>query len=204
MRSPPPQGSAPRPPDPRPDPHATAGRGAGPEFPAGADPSGEALSAPDAAVVERAIAAHAATPGGLLPLFHAIQDAIGWVPRAAMPRIAAALNWSRADVYGVLTFYHDFRTAPPGRRVVKLCRAEACQAAGANALIREVEARCGVALGGTRADGAVTLEPVYCLGNCALSPSALVDGELRGLVTADGLLLELSADVAETRAGGGR
>ncbi len=157
---------------------------------------------PDAALaVERALAAHQGRPGALLPILHAVQDALGYVPPDALPRIAAALNLSRADVHGVVTFYHDFRDAPPGRHVVKLCRAEACQAVGSDELVSDVCARFGTALGTTRADGAVTLEPVYCLGNCALGPSAMVDGELRGRVTASGLAAELP-DVPAARPGG--
>jgi formate dehydrogenase subunit gamma len=133
--------------------------------------------------VERAIADHASTPGGLLPLLHAVQDAIGFVPPEAVPDIALALNLSRADVAGVISFYHDFRSGPPGRHVLKLCRAEACQAMGADALAEHVRARLGIEFHATRADGSVTLEPVYCLGNCACAPALLVDGQLRGRVT---------------------
>lgn len=129
-------------------------------------------------VVRSALAAHRDRPGALLPVFHAIQDRLGYVPPAALDPIAQALNLSRADVYGTLTFYHDFRTTPPGRHVLKLCRAEACQAVGSDALIAEVERRYGATLGSTREDGALTLEAVYCLGNCALGPSAQVDGRL--------------------------
>ena len=146
---------------------------------------------PNAAAVERAIAAHVGRPGALLPILHAIQDAIGFVPPDAVPRIASALNLSRADVHGVVTFYHDFRDVPPGRHVVKLCRAEACQAVGSETLVGEVCERFGTPMGTTRADGAVTVEAVYCLGNCALGPSAMVDGELRGRVTASSLAAEL-------------
>ena len=118
-----------------------------------------------------------------MPVLHAIQDALGYVPPDALPRVALALNLSRAEVHGVVTFYHDFRTSPPGRRIVKICRAEACQSMGAEALVAHAEASLGVALGATRGDGWVTLEPVYCLGNCACSPAVLIDGELHGRVT---------------------
>lgn len=158
------------------------------------------LPAETAAVVERALQQHAGQRGCLLEVLHRIQDALGYVPPEARDRIAEALNLSRADVHGVLTFYHDFRSAPPGRHVVKLCRAEACQASGSERLVRETEARLGVGVGATRPDGAVTLEAVYCLGNCALGPSALVDGELRGRVTAD----SLAAEVLATPEGGRR
>jgi len=143
------------------------------------------------AAVERAIAAHVGRPGALLPILHAVQDALGFVPPDALPRIAHALNLSRADVHGVVTFYHDFRNAPPGRHVVRLCRAEACQAVGSEEVVRDVCERFGTKMGTTRADGALTVEPVYCLGNCALGPSALLDGALRGRVSASGLAAEL-------------
>ena len=114
--------------------------------------------------------------GALLPLLHAIQHKLGHVPDAAVPHIAAALNLSRAEVHGVVTFYHDFRRAPAGAHVVKLCRAEACQARGGAAIEAAAAERLGVAMGGTRSDGRVTLEPIYCLGLCATGPNALVDG----------------------------
>jgi formate dehydrogenase subunit gamma len=124
------------------------------------------------------LAQHAARPGALLPILHAVQDEWGHVPRAALPAIAEALNISRAEVHGVMTFYHDLRAVPPGRRVIRLCRAEACQAAGAEALCAQARARLGVDWGGTSADGAVTLEQVFCLGLCACGPAAMVDGKL--------------------------
>ena len=114
--------------------------------------------------------------GALLPLLHAWLEQFGHVDDAAIPMIAEALNLSRAEVHGVVTFYHDFRRHPAGRHVVKLCRAESCQARGAAALEREMIERLGVAMHQTRADGGVTLEPVYCLGLCAIGPAALVDG----------------------------
>lgn len=114
--------------------------------------------------------------GALLPLLHAVQAEMGHVPDAAVPHIAAALNLSRAEVHGVVTFYHDFRRAPAGAHVVKLCRAEACQARGGAAIEAAAAERFGVAMGATRSDGRVTLEPVYCLGLCATGPNALVDG----------------------------
>lgn len=122
-------------------------------------------------------------PGALLPIFHRIQDRLGYVPQDALPEIAQALNLSRAEVHGVMSFYHDFRTVPAGRCVVKVCRAEACQAMGANALVRHAEQRIGTPLGSTCADGSITLEATYCLGNCALSPAVMVDGALKGRVT---------------------
>lgn len=118
--------------------------------------------------------------GPLLPILHAHQDAFGHIPEAAVPVIAQALNLSRAEVHGVVTFYHDFRREPAGRHVLKLCRAEACQAMGADRLVGHAEQRLGTALGQTSSDGSVTLEPVYCLGLCATAPSAMIDGRLVG------------------------
>lgn len=122
--------------------------------------------------------------GATLPILHALQEAFGYVPEAAEPMIAQALNLSRAEVHGVLTFYPDFRREPPGRHVLKLCRAEACQSAGGDALAVHAENRLGVSFGATSADGAVTLEPVYCLGLCATAPSAMLDGRVVGRVDA--------------------
>lgn len=141
----------------------------------------EAASAPMGADADaQAICArHRNDPAALLEIFHDIQDRAGHVPEGVLPTIADALNLSRAEVYGVLSFYHDYRRAPAGPVVVKLCRAEACQAMGALALIDDVCARRGVVLGGTSEDG-VTIEPVYCLGNCALAPAAMVNGRLLG------------------------
>jgi formate dehydrogenase subunit gamma len=124
------------------------------------------------------IAEHRGLEGPLLPILHAIQQAFGCVPEQAVPIIAEALNLSRAEIHGVVTFYHDFRQQPAGRHVLKLCRAEACQAAGGDALAARAEARLGVRFGGTTKDGRVTLEPVYCLGLCSVSPSAMIDGRI--------------------------
>ena len=134
-------------------------------------------------VVEGALALHRETPGALLPVFHAIQDELGYIPPERLPRIASAVNQTRAEVHGVLTFYHDFRTSPPGRHVVKLCRAEACKAMGCDDVAEHAQRRLGVRFGETRVDQAVTLQAVYCLGNCALAPSAMIDGRLHGRVT---------------------
>ena len=133
--------------------------------------------------VERAsalIADHIGLQGPLLPILHAFVAEFGYVDEAAEPLIAEALNISRAEVHGVVTFYHDFRQVPAGRHVVKLCRAEACQAAGGDALAARAEARLGVVLGNTTADERVTLEPIYCLGLCATAPSAMLDGRVVG------------------------
>jgi formate dehydrogenase subunit gamma len=139
------------------------------------------------ALVAEVLRAQGTDPAALLPIFHALQDRLGFVPLGTLPLIAKALNVSRADVYGTLTFYHDFRTSPPGRHVVKLCRAEACQAVGCERLAEEASAAWQVRFGGTSPDGQISLEPVYCLGNCALGPSALVDGRLLGRTTLERL-----------------
>lgn len=126
------------------------------------------------------IAEHKHLDGATMPILHAMQETFGFVPDPVVPMIAETLNLSRAEVYGVLTFYHDFRREPPGRTVVKLCAAEACQSMGSTALTTYAEEKLGVAMGETSADGRVTLEPIYCLGLCACAPSALVDGQLVG------------------------
>jgi formate dehydrogenase subunit gamma len=113
-------------------------------------------------------------------MLHALQAAFGYVPEPAIPMIAHALNLSRAEVHGVFTFYHDFRHEPAGRHVLKLCHAEACQAAGGDALAARAEAKLGIAMGNTTADERVTLEPIYCLGLCATAPSAMLDGRVVG------------------------
>ena len=118
--------------------------------------------------------------GPLLPILHALQEEFGYIDEAAEPLIAEALNITRAEVHGVVTFYHDFRRSPAGRHVLKLCRAEACQAAGGDPLAAHAAARLGVEMGTTAPDGSVTLEPVYCLGLCAVAPSAMLNGRLIG------------------------
>ena len=135
------------------------------------------------AAIDAAIERLRALDGALLPILHAIQDEIGFVPREAVPRLALALNLSQADVHGVISFYHDFRSAPPGRHVMRLCRAEACQAMDGEALAERLETKHGARFGATTADGAITLEPVYCLGNCACAPSLMLDGKTHGRVT---------------------
>ena len=126
------------------------------------------------------IAEHSHLKGSTLVILHALQEAFGYVPEPAIPMIAAALNLSRAEIHGVFTFYHDFRHEPAGRHVLKLCRAEACQAAGGDALAARAEAKLGIKLGNTTPDELVTLEPIYCLGLCATAPSAMLDGRLVG------------------------
>jgi formate dehydrogenase subunit gamma len=141
------------------------------------------LSPLDRAAIHEACERHRELPGALLPILHAVQQALGYVPKDAVPLIAGALNLSLAEVHGVLTFYHYFRQQAPGRHVVHLCRAEACQSVGAAALEAHARTSLGIELHGTTADGAVTLEPVYCLGNCALGPSVMIDERLHGRVT---------------------
>ncbi|WP_245602941.1 formate dehydrogenase subunit gamma [Leisingera methylohalidivorans] len=128
------------------------------------------------------ISDHLHLEGALLPILHALQNACGRIPQEATPLIADALNISKAEVHGVISFYHDFREVPAGRHVVKICRAEACQAVGGNALAEAALARLGVEWHGTTGNGAVTLEPVYCLGLCACGPAAMVDGKVHGRV----------------------
>jgi formate dehydrogenase subunit gamma len=134
----------------------------------------------DSVVASRIIRAHLDREGPLLPILHELQSVFGYIPEPAVPLIADMLNLSRAEVHGVVTFYHDFRKETAGRHVIKLCRAEACQACGGDALAERAEARLGVKLGNTTSDGRVTLEPVYCLGLCSTAPSAMVDGRLVG------------------------
>jgi formate dehydrogenase subunit gamma len=124
-------------------------------------------------------------PGALLPILHAVQEELRFVPKDAVPLIARELNLSVAEVHGVVSFYHYFLQERPGRRVMHLCRAEACQALGSVALEAHVKAKLGVDYHGTTRDGAITLEPVYCLGNCALGPSLMIDQRLHGRVTAE-------------------
>jgi formate dehydrogenase subunit gamma len=120
--------------------------------------------------------------GATLPILHALQETFGCVPTDAVPLVAEALNLSRAEVHGTVTFYHDFRKEPPGRRVLKLCRAESCQAAGGDALAARAEQKLGVTMGETTLDRRVTLEPVYCLGLCHSSPAAMLDSHVFGML----------------------
>src|ERR1700748_744708 len=126
------------------------------------------------------IAEHSHLEGATLVILHALQDAFGYVPEQAIPMVAQGLNLSRAEVHAVFTFYHDSRHQPAGRHVLKLCRAEACQAAGGDALAARAEAKLGIAIGNTTTDDRVTLEPIYCLGLCATAPSAMLDGRVVG------------------------
>ncbi|BBK29623.1 formate dehydrogenase gamma subunit [Stella humosa] len=137
----------------------------------------------DAAVVIEIAEGLRGLDGPLLPILHAVNDRLGHVDQRAVPLIADILNLSRAEVHGVVGFYHDFRRAPAGRHRVQVCRAEACQAMGGEALASRLEQVFGVPFGQTTVDGRVTLEAVYCLGNCALSPAAMIDGEPVGRAT---------------------
>lgn len=141
------------------------------------------LEAAQRALIEATCTRLRSLPGALLPILHAVQDALGHVPKDAVPLIAGALNLSMAEVHGVLSFYHYFRENPPGRHVVHLCRAEACQAVGAVQLESHATSTLGIGFHQTTADGAITLEPVYCLGNCALGPSLLIGATLHGRVS---------------------
>jgi formate dehydrogenase subunit gamma len=131
----------------------------------------------DAARGREIIAAHANAKGAAQPILQALQEAFGHVPQAAIPLVADALNLSRAEIHGVVSFYHDFRHVPPGRHVLKLCRAEACQAMGGDRLAALAQRRLGIGWGETTPDGAMTLDPVFCLGLCATAPSGMLDGK---------------------------
>ncbi|WP_422648233.1 formate dehydrogenase subunit gamma [Cupriavidus sp. H18C1] len=162
-------------------------------------------TAPDAAKrIAAILRARRHQPGALLPILHDIQDALGFVPPDAVPAIARALNLSRAEVHGVISFYHHFRDRPAGRHVLQLCRAEACQAVGADALADHAQRELGCGWHQTTADGAITLEPVYCLGQCAVGPALMAGTELHGGVTParlDALLTALRQDDARQKPG---
>ena len=138
------------------------------------------------------ISAHLHSEGPLLPILHGLQEEFGYIDEAAEPLIANALNISRAEVHGVVTFYHDFRHERAGRHVLKLCRAEACQSANGDSLAAYAQARLGIRMGATTLDGSVTLEPVYCLGLCATAPSAMLDGRVVGRLSRSRLDVLLS------------
>ena len=149
----------------------------------------------DIAERTRAIVSHLRSlEGPLLPILHEVQDEFGYVPQEALPVIAHELNLSRAEVHGVVTFYHDYRDHPAGRHVLKLCRAEACQSMGADAVAERVKKLLGIDFHQTTLDGSVTLEPVYCLGLCACAPAAMLDGELYGRID-DETIAEFAAEV---------
>ena len=151
--------------------------------------NGQATSSRDsiaiAKIIDEIVARVGDQPNALMPLLHAVQERLGHIPADAVPEIARALNLSRAEVHGVISFYHDFRTAPPGRSIIRVCRAESCQAMGAVELAAHIQKRLGIEFGQSSADGAYTLEPVYCLGNCACSPAIVVGADIHGRVTPD-------------------
>ena len=140
------------------------------------------------------IAAHKTMPGGLLPLLHAIQDDIGWIPEDAYLPISKALALSVAEVHGVVTFYHHFQRHPVGKHILQVCRAESCQAMGSEQLEKDIKAALGIDYHETTKDGAITLLPIYCLGNCACSPAVMLDDEVYGRMSAD-KVAELVAEV---------
>lgn len=144
-----------------------------------------ALSASETAMIERIAHDLSHKPGPLLEVLHGVQHALGYVPPEAVGVIAGVLNLSRAEVHGVVTFYHHFRSTPPGRATVQICRAEACQSMQGAALEAHAKARLGIDYHETTADGQYSLEPVYCLGNCACAPSIMIGGEVHGRVSAE-------------------
>jgi formate dehydrogenase subunit gamma len=154
----------------------------------------ESLSPTEAADIRRIVAEHSGRPGPLLEVLHAIQRAMGYIPAGAVPVVAEELNLSRAEVHGVVSFYHYFRHSRPGAHTVSLCQAESCQAMGATALARHARERLGIDFHQTTANGRFSLEPVYCLGNCACSPAAMIDGRLYGRLTPEGFDALIAAD----------
>ena len=145
------------------------------------------------AIIQGVIVDHLSLEGPLLPILHALQDAFGHIPAEAHQPLAEALNITRAELHGVISFYHDFRDKPAGVHVVSICRAEACQAMGGAALSAAILSRLGLDWHQTTRDNRVTIEPVYCLGLCACAPAAMVDGKLKGRATAEAILAEVSA-----------
>ena len=148
-----------------------------------AAPAGPAAPPEVADAVRRAVERQGVEDGPLMEILHDIQAELGCIPRSAVGVIAGELNISQADVYGVVTFYKDFREEPAGRRTVRICRAEACQSLGSEQLADHAVRRLGVDFGATTSDGAVTLDQVFCFGNCALGPTVEVDGRLFGRVS---------------------
>jgi formate dehydrogenase subunit gamma len=154
--------------------------------------------APWSTAVEGAIMRHLHRPGALIPILHDIQSELRHVPPDSIPVIARALNLSRAEVHGVVSFYHDFRDNPAGLHMLRICRAESCQALGGEDLVAHVKNRLGIEMHRTTPDGAVSLEPVYCLGNCALSPAVELDGKVYGRVTPQKVDVLLDSVVSDT------
>lgn len=150
----------------------------------------------DVEAIKEIIDAHLSLEGPLLPMLHALQDAFGYVPDQAHAPICDALNITKAELHGVVTFYHDFRQRPAGRHVLKICRAESCQSVGGTAMAEALLAKLGLDWHGTTSNGAVTIEPVYCLGLCASGPAAMLDSRVVGRVDEaklDTLLAEAGA-----------
>jgi len=143
------------------------------------------LSKEELTKIELHIAAHKSMPGALLPLLHAIQDDVGFVSEECYPLISKALALSVAEVHGVVTFYHHFRQHPAGRHILQVCRAESCQSMGSEKLEAYAKSALGIDYHQTTSDGAITLEPVYCLGNCACSPAVMLDDEVYGRMNAE-------------------
>lgn len=143
------------------------------------------FSAWDPTRARKIASALASTPGACLPILHALQEEFGYIHQDAIPIVADVLNLSRAEIVGVVNFYHDFRQEPPGQHLVRVCRGEACQSMGSEELVKQLTHSLSTGLGKTTADGTISLEPAYCLGNCALSPAAMIDGKLHGRVTAE-------------------
>ena len=143
------------------------------------------LSPQELTKIDAHIATHKTMPGALLPLLHAIQDDIGWIPEDAYLPISKALALSVAEVHGVVTFYHHFHRHPVGKHILQICRAESCQAMGSEQLEKDIKAKLGIDYHETTKDGALTLLPVYCLGNCACSPAVMLDDEVYGRMSAD-------------------
>lgn len=141
-------------------------------------------SSVDMTRAQEIIDAHLGLEGPALPILHALQHEFGYVPEAVVPRLAEALNVSRAEMHGVVSFYHDFRSAPAGRHVLKVCRAESCQSMGAEKMARDFLQRLKIEWGGTTPDGSLTVEPIYCLGLCSHSPAAMFDNQPIGHVDA--------------------
>jgi formate dehydrogenase subunit gamma len=137
------------------------------------------------ATVEEVLDTHKSKAGALLPILHGIQNAVGYIPADSIPIIAKTLNLSRAEVHGVISFYHYFRNSKPGKHIIHLCRAESCQSMGGKYLESHVKSKLGIDFHETTSDGKYTLEPVYCLGNCACSPAMQIDNEIYGRVSAD-------------------
>ncbi len=154
------------------------------------------LSAADLAKIEAHIEAHVGVPGGLMPLMHAIQDDIGYIPEEIYPQVSEALALSVAEVHGFVSFYHHFHTHPVGKHVLQICRAESCQAMGSEQLEADIKAKYGVDYHETTKDGELTILPVYCLGNCACSPAVMLDDDVHGRVDMD-VVEEIVSEVAQ-------